>query len=77
VILGEPFNTYCTLDDQKARMEFACANPALISSTMLLKIEQMLDKEDREERRVRMERLIELDALRCFIAQSARSVPGR
>jgi hypothetical protein len=46
VILGEPFNTYCTLDDQKARMEFACANPALISSTMLLKIEQMLDKED-------------------------------
>lgn len=74
--LSQLFDGYCTLDDQQARMEFACVNPALISSVMLPQIQKMLENEDGEQRHARMERLIELDALRRFIAQSAGRYPA-
>jgi len=75
-LLDQLFDSYCQFDERPPRLQFACANPALISSTLLPQIEQRLAAETGEQRELREERLVELDSLRRYLAQDAGRYPA-
>ncbi len=72
----ELFDQYCGMPDRKERLQFACANPELISSKLLPHIEARLDGETGDGTATRRERLAELDAFRQFIARDASRYPA-
>jgi len=74
--LFELFDDYCAMSERKLRLQFAWQNPALISSRLLPTLETRLKAENGPATAQRKELLLELDALRQYLAQDASRYPA-